>query len=84
MKKLLVIIILSVSSVSYSACNLQFDVKKDGAKTAYIEGVSVSAKIRTALESKCKIAYNVLTKDEIKQMSIKSLKVRLAKLTATK
>lgn len=80
MKKLVLIATLITSISSIAACDLTFQVKKDGAKTAYINGVSVSAKIRDALSTQCTLKTTVMSKEEIKQMSIDSLEKRLAKL----
>lgn len=80
MKSLLITVLLTTSTLTYSACTLSMDVKKEGAKTAYIKGVSVSAKIRTALSSQCDIKFKTLTKAEANQMQIDNLTTRLAKL----
>lgn len=82
MKKLLIITALSVSTLSYSACNISLDVKKAGAKTAYIDGVSVSAKIQAALSSKCTVKYNTLSKAEVSTMKLANAKNRYEKLLA--
>ena len=80
MKKLLLITVLTMSSLSYSACTIEMQVKKEGAKTAYVNGTSVSSKIRTALSTQCKINYTVMSKEEVKKMKIDNLEKRLAKL----
>lgn len=81
MKKLLLIALLAVSTASFGACNIELGVKKAGAKTAYVNGVSVSGKIQEALEaSGCVITKKVLTEQETKDMTIKALETRLAKL----
>lgn len=80
MKQLFAVLLLTTSTLSIAACELQFDVKKSGAKTAYINGVSVSSKIREALSSQCSIKFNVLSKEQVKEMNIKNLEKRLAKL----
>lgn len=80
MKKLITLVTLMTITHSFAACELTMDKKKAKAKTAYVNGVSVSAKIRTALESQCTIKYNVLTEAQVKEMNIKNLEKRLAKL----
>ena len=80
MKKLLTIALLTVSAVSYSACNIELDVKKEGAKTAYAGGTSVSQKIQDALSTQCKITKNVLSQSEVKKMALENAKKRYEKL----
>lgn len=82
MKKLLLIALLSVSSVSFAACSLELEVKKDGAKTAYIAGTSVSAKIQDAVKTKCTVTYRVMSKAQINQMKLDNAKKRYEKLLA--
>ena len=74
------IAILTVSSVSYSACNIELEVKKDGAKTAYIDGTSVSAKIQAALATKCTVTKKVMSKADIDSMKLANAKKRYEKL----
>lgn len=82
MKKLLTITVLLSSSLTYSACNIELEVKKDGAKTAYISGVSVSAKIQDALSTKCKITKTVMSKSDINAMKLSNAKKRYEALLA--
>ena len=86
MKKLLVVALLSLSTVSMASCTFGLDVKKEGAKTAYAKGgVSVSQKIQDALTAQgCTITKNVMTKEQSKAMTIEGLKKRLAKLETSK
>lgn len=83
MKKLLITTII-LSATNVMACNISMQVKKEGAKTAYVNGVSVSAKIREALSSQCKVTYKVMTKEEVRSMQVTALEKRLAKLKADK
>lgn len=82
MKTLILLSVLLVSTVSMAECKFGLDVKKAGAKTAYARGgVSISSKIRAALESQgCKITYNVMTKSQVKSMKMERLTKQLAKL----
>lgn len=80
MKKLIAIVTLISINSAFAACEITMDKKKAKAKTAYVNGVSVSSKIRAALESQCTIKYNVLTEAQVKEMNIKNLETRLAKL----
>jgi len=82
MKKLLAITLLSLSTLSIANCTLPMDIKKIGASTAYIDGVSVSKKIRTAISAKCDIKFKVLSSSEISDMNISNAVKRLAKLRA--
>lgn len=83
MKKLVLITVLTTSTLTAkAACEITFEKKTAKAKTAYIDGVSVSSKIRDALASKCKLKYRVMSEAEVKQMDIARLKKRLAKLQA--
>ena len=86
MKKLILIALVAVSTASFGACDFTLDVKKDGAKTAYASGgVSVSKKIQDALTAQgCTVKYNVMSKAEIKAMTIESLQRRLKKLESQK
>lgn len=80
MKTLLLTLI--VSAVSMANCTIKLDKKSEKAKTHYVNGISVSQKIIDALSSQCKISVSVLSKDQVKQMTIDSLRARLAKLTS--
>lgn len=76
------LITMAISMVSIANCTIKADKKSEKAKTLYVNGVSVSAKIIDALSSQCKISVSVLNKEQVKQMTIKSLQARLAKLTS--
>ena len=80
MKKLITIALLTLSTVSYSACTIELDVKKEGAKTAYINGVSVSAKIQEALATKCTVTKKALSKSEVDAMKLANAKKRYESL----
>lgn len=82
MKKLLTIALLTLSTTSYSACNINLDVKKEGAKTAYINGVSVSTKIQAAIATKCKVTKTVLSKNKLQEMALIAAKKRYESLLA--
>ena len=83
MKRLLIATLI-LSTTNVMACNISMQVKKAGAKTAYVNGVSVSAKIREALSSQCNIKYEVMSKTQVKAMQVKALETRLAKLKTSK
>lgn len=82
MKKLIVLMTLSMTTVSFAACTINLQVKKEGAKTSYVNGVSVSKKIQEALRSQCTLKTTVMSKEQIKEMTIASLEKRLAKVKA--
>jgi hypothetical protein len=66
MKKLILLAVLSASTVSFGACNIELSVKKAGAKTAYAGDTSVSTKVQAGLESiGCVITKKVLNKAEV-------------------
>ena len=82
MKKLIAVSILALS-INSIACELTLTKKKAKAKTSYLNGVSVSKKIQDALSTQCKLSYKVMSKEEVKAMTIESLQRRLNKLQAS-
>ena len=81
MKKLITLTILTLTANSF-ACEITLAKKTIKAKTSYIDGISVSKKIQDALSSQCKLNYKVLSKEQVKAMTIQSLQNRLKKLQA--
>ena len=79
MKKLILITILLSGSISFgSSCTIQGQVKKEGAKTIYVNGESISLKKLTKMA--CKVETTVMSKEQARTMKIEKLKKQLKKL----
>lgn len=83
MKNLLLATTLLLSiSAQANNCQITLVKKTEKSKSAYIDGVSVSAKIQKAMESVCIVKVRVMTDEEKRLDKIKSLKKQLNKLGA--
>lgn len=65
-----------------AACDLTLKVKKIGAKSAKLNGVSISTKQIEALKSVCDVKLEVMSVDELVNDFKKSLEKKLAKAQA--
>lgn len=84
MRTLLITLLLTTSTAAYSACTIKTQVKKANAKTVYVNGVSISQKIRKALATQCKIVITTMTKKDLIAMERASFQRKLDRITGAK
>jgi len=82
MKTLLIILSISFSAASMADCNVTLKVKKEGAKSAKLDGVSFSAKQIAALKTICNVKTEQMNVDEMVTDFKKTLEKRIAKLNS--
>ena len=80
MKTLLITIALMTSAASFADCSLTLKFKKDGAKSAKLDGVSFSTKQIEALSKVCTITKGTMTNAELIEDFKASLDRQAAKL----
>ena len=81
MKTLITLITLTTLSSSM-ACTLTLTKTSLKAKSAKLDGVSISKKVQAALSTQCSIKYRTLTDAEKRAAKIIRLKKQLKKLGA--
>lgn len=82
MKSLIIVSLLALSTVSMADCSLTLKVKKEGAKSAKLDGISFSTKQIEALKTICTVKTDVMNVDEQVNDFKKTLEKRIAKLNA--
>lgn len=85
MKSLIIVSLLALSTVSMAQsnpCTLTLKVKKEGAKSAKLDGISFSTKQIEALKTICTVKTDVMNVDEQVNDFKKTLEKRIAKLNA--
>lgn len=80
MKKIVTIALVLTASIASANCTLDLKVKKQGSKTMYLNGESISKSTIEKLKSACTINVSTMSESEIRVMTIASLEKRLAKL----
>lgn len=79
MKSLIILAALSISTLAAADCNVTLLVKKDGAKSAKLDGVSFSAKQIAALKTICNVSVKPMSVEEQIADFKASLEKRMAK-----
>jgi hypothetical protein len=82
MKILILAVLLSTSA--HGACQITAQVKKSNSKTYYVDGVSISKKIREALKSQCSFKVTTMSKAQLIEMAEKNHAKKMAKLKGAK
>ena len=82
MNKILLITILLSSTAIQAECVINAQVKKANAKTYYVDGVSISKKVREALKSQCSFNVSTMTNAQRIEMAQKQFDKKMAKLKA--
>tara|TARA_R100001198_G_scaffold79780_1_gene52181 strand:- start:310 stop:564 length:255 start_codon:yes stop_codon:yes gene_type:complete len=82
MKKIILLTTIILSTAIQAECVINAQVKKANAKTYFVDGASISKKVREALKSQCSFNVTTMTKAQLIEMAEKNHAKKIAKLKA--
>ncbi len=77
-------LIFATIGTSYAECTIKAQTRSAKSKTLYVNGVTLSKKVQSALRSQCKITSSVMSQKDVLEMEAAKYKARIARIKSGK